>query len=389
MRPFGMLVFALCLAVPAQAQMTPLTDERQLEANVLYQGNSDHDATIPAAFFSNWIGALASAYVEGAEAGSSGASAFQNSLFFPAGIQFDGGSGGSWNTIPGEHYDAVSHVRWKIRMNQCVDYTLYAQVEPGDLPNSAFVEIKGLAGRLWHNTGGVVDTTGRLAAGDYTFEGKSSVSTSVENLSGGVFALQMTVEPCPSTPIVTEPGDLTVACNQDATFCVTPNGPVGSFTYQWRRNYVPLTGTPHYSGVNSNCLTVHNACFLDVADYDCVVTANGVSTPTRLAHLSVTPGPVGVDPLAGKFWLGAPVPNPSFASSALSYGASRPFFARVTIHDAAGRTVRRFTPRMLEATGTLTWDGRSDSGTPAVPGIYFLRMESDLGAGTRQIVRMR
>jgi hypothetical protein len=221
---------------------------------------------------------------------------------------------------------------------------------------------------LYYTDSGVIDTTGRIVSGDYTFEGKSSVSTSAEQVEGGTYSLQWTVTTCASTPIGQGPRDTTVACNQAATFCVVPNGPLGSFTYQWRRNYVALANSAHYTGVNTNCLSIQHACFIDVADYDCLVTANGVTTPSSLAHLSITPGSVGVEPAAGGWALGAPTPNPFLASTSLRYEAPRPFFARVTIHDATGRIVRRLSPRMLEASGTLTWDGRSDWERRPFPG---------------------
>src|SRR6185436_12399979 len=148
-----------------------------------------------------------------------------------------------------------------------------------------------------------------------------------------------------------------------------------------------LANSSHYSGVTTNCLTIQHACFADIADYDCLVTISGVTTPSSLAHLAITPGLVGVDQAAGGWSLGVPVPNPSFASTSLRYAAPRPFVARVTIHDAAGRVVRRLAPRLLEASGMLTWDGRSDSGTPAVPGVYFLRMETDETALVRRLAR--
>jgi len=382
-------LLALLIAVPARAQMTPLFDDRHLEANVTYQGTTKHDVVADPGFFAAWIGKFAQVQVTGAEVGSSDAEAFQNSIFFPNAIQFDGSSGGGWSIVSGGHYDAVSRLLWKVHANQCLEYSLYSDVQPGEVAGTAWTEIRGPGGRLFYNEGGTITTSGRIVSGDYSFEGRSAVASTAEYRNGGTYSLQWTVNPCSSTPITIEPADATVSCNQNASFCVTPNGPVGSFTYQWRRNYVPLSNTAHFTGANSNCLTIHNACFVDAVDYDCLVTANGVSTPTRLAHLTITPGPVGVDTPALQWALGAPVPNPSFANASLHYEAPRPFFARVTIHDAAGRTVRRFTPRLLEAAGTLTWDGRSDSGTPAVPGIYFVRMQWDGGELMQRLVRVR
>ena len=31
-----------------------------------------------------------------------------------------------WDVNPAEHYDAKSHLRWTVRANQCLEYSLYA-----------------------------------------------------------------------------------------------------------------------------------------------------------------------------------------------------------------------------------------------------------------------
>jgi len=383
MRSLALVLLALCIGAPARAQLSGLTDERHIETYVA--GGADPKSADAPGFFQPWVGGIVTSFMQNPTAGSTSATAFQNSVFYISGLNFSGGSSGSWAITPTSNYHALSHLRWRMRANQCIEYSTHLEVDPGDIAGSAWVEIRGPGGRVHYLEAGVVDTTGRLSSGDYIFEGMSSLTTAVESRDGGTYSMIFDCHVCPSTPIGDEPRDTTVACNTPATFCVVPAGPIQNFTYQWRRNGVPLANSAHYSGVTTNCLTIAQACFADAGPYDCLVN----TTPTRAAVLSITPGPVGVEKSAGAWSLGAPVPNPSFASTALHYGAPRPFFARVTIHDAAGRTVRRFTPRMLEASGTLTWDGRSDSGTPAVPGVYFLRMETDEAALVRRLARVR
>jgi hypothetical protein len=389
MRSPAFVLLLLAFAMPARAQLTGLTDERHIESNVLYLGHTDPKSQDGPGSFQPWIGAMVHSFVQVDQSGSSAADAFQNSVFYFSGLNFSGGTSGNWAIKPGTGYNAQSHVRWRFHADRCIEYTAHLEVDPGDLVGTAWVEIRGSGGRVHYLDGGIVDTTGRLASGDYIFEGMSSVNANVENRDGGTYSIIFDCNVCASTPIGDEPRDTTVACNTGATFCVVPAGPIQNFTYQWRRNGILLVNTSHYSGVTSNCLTIAQACFADAGPYDCLVTANGVTTPTRAATLSVTPGPVGVPSTLAGWSLDAPVPNPSFASSVLHYEAPRPFFARVSIHDAAGRAVRRFAPRMLDASGTLTWDGRSDSGTPAVPGIYFVRMEWEDKELVQRLVRVR
>jgi len=78
-------------------------------------------------------------------------------------------------------------------------------------------------------------------------------------------------------------------------------------------------------------------------------------------------------------------PNPS--SGIVRFQLPRGRFAldRLEILDASGRIVRA-----LPAGGTeVVWDGRTESGTPAPAGIYFLNLTAPGGAETRRLVLLR
>ena len=389
MRALVFGLFVLVLAAPAHAQLTGVTDERHIESNVLYLGHTDPKSQDGPGGFNPWVGAMVHSFVSVDQSGSSAADAFQNSVFYFSGLNFSGGSSGNWAIKPGTGYNAMSHVRWRLHASRCIEYTAHLQVDPGEIVGTAWVEIRGSGGRVHYVEAGPVDTTGRLASGDYIFEGYSSVNANSEHRDGGTYSLIFDCQVCSSDPIGDPPRDTTVACNTAASFCMVPAGPLQNFTYQWRRNGVPIANSSHYSGATSNCLTIAQACYADAGPYDCVVTTGGVSTPTQPATLSITPGPVGVEASRAGFTLGAPAPNPSFASASMRYAAPRPIFPHVTIRDVTGRLVRRLAPRALESSGTLTWDGRSDSGTPAAPGIYFVWMETDGEPLVQRLVRVR
>ena len=73
----------------------------------------------------------------------------------------------------------------------------------------------------------------------------------------------------------------------------------------------------------------------------------------------------------------------------MRYSAPAPFHARVTVQDVAGRVVRRLADRVLEASGTVVWDGSTTAGLQADPGIYFLRLERDGAVDVRRVVRLQ
>ena len=84
--------------------------------------------------------------------------------------------------------------------------------------------------------------------------------------------------------------------------------------------------------------------------------------------------------------VGPPDPNP------FSAGTRIPVFtasatAVVEIYDVAGRRVRRLPIPPRGGRVDVPWDGRDDVGQPVADGVYFARLSSDPGGGTRMVVQ--
>jgi hypothetical protein len=108
-----------------------------------------------------------------------------------------------------------------------------------------------------------------------------------------------------------------------------------------------------------------------------VVNENGVADDYNLRVLSNPP--VGVDlrpvPRTG---LEAMVPNPSAGSTRIQFALREPGTAAFDVVDMAGRRVARIPEQRHEAgTWSTGWEGRTSSGRPAPPGIYFVQMWVD------------
>jgi len=380
-------VAGLIAAAPASAQMTPIEDVRELNVHAQHGGVTDFNVAFPPGFFLPFQDVLTASAVS--LTGEAHSEAFQSSQFFPAAIYFSGHANGGWSGGTAGQYDGLSHVYFRVRMDNCVQYSFYSQVAPGDLAGSAWVEVRGPGGVMIHVGDRDSTITGELAPGEYEFEGRSSVASSAGFVDGGTYAIIWTVTPCPGSIITLSPTDLVVACDAPATFCVTPAGPVGNFTYQWRKNYVPILDSAHFTGATTPCLTIHHACYADVASYDVVVSAGATGQPSNPAHLGISTIAVGVDPASGGWTLGPATPNPFGVATSCRYVAPRPFFARVAVYDAAGRQVRRLVDGMLEASGSITWDGRTEAGASAVQGVYFLRIDADDHREVRRIALVR
>jgi 1,4-alpha-glucan branching enzyme len=80
---------------------------------------------------------------------------------------------------------------------------------------------------------------------------------------------------------------------------------------------------------------------------------------------------------SGGLFLGAAVPNPTTATSAVRFRLPTRSAVHLSVHDVRGRRVRTLIDRSLSpGTHTAGWDGRDESGVLVQPGLYFLRLET-------------
>jgi hypothetical protein len=85
------------------------------------------------------------------------------------------------------------------------------------------------------------------------------------------------------------------------------------------------------------------------------------------------------------------MPNPATAHASIGYSLPEGWrSARLSVHDVAGRLVRRLDP----ATGArgflaVDWDGTTSSGERVASGVYFVRLEVDGAVATQRMVLLR
>ncbi len=103
--------------------------------------------------------------------------------------------------------------------------------------------------------------------------------------------------------------------------------------------------------------------------------------------------PVGlVEPnrLPVELALGWARPNPTGKSTVIPFALPREMEIRLEIYDVRGRKVRR----LIEGTHppgvhAIAWDGRTDSGRGAPPGVYFYRLSTQEKTLDRKLVLLR
>ncbi|MCK4680863.1 T9SS type A sorting domain-containing protein, partial [bacterium] len=85
------------------------------------------------------------------------------------------------------------------------------------------------------------------------------------------------------------------------------------------------------------------------------------------------------------------MPNPATTHASIGYSLPERWrSAQLSVHDVAGRLVRRLDP----ATGdrgfvVIDWDGRASSGERVASGVYFVRLEVDDAVATQRMVLLR
>ncbi len=88
--------------------------------------------------------------------------------------------------------------------------------------------------------------------------------------------------------------------------------------------------------------------------------------------------------------LGAATPNPARGPVRFALELAHAADCVIDIVDPAGRRIARLAAARFESGAhEVRWDGRSEDGRPARPGLYFARVRTGEGAASRAFVRLR
>jgi hypothetical protein len=81
-------------------------------------------------------------------------------------------------------------------------------------------------------------------------------------------------------------------------------------------------------------------------------------------------------------------PNPTAGRTTIRWQSPRSEAGALRILDVRGRTVRTLAG-VSSVSGSVTWDGRSDSGRPAPAGVYFVALETAHGTAQTRVTLLR
>lgn len=108
-------------------------------------------------------------------------------------------------------------------------------------------------------------------------------------------------------------------------------------------------------------------------------------------ELCTSPITTGVDePSDLSFALSRAAPNPFRTATAIGFSLPKAGDVRLRVYDVAGRLVRTLQSGALAAGRHVrVWDGRTDAGASASPGVYFSRLESGGRVQSHRVVMLR
>ncbi|MDP6803086.1 MAG: FlgD immunoglobulin-like domain containing protein [Gemmatimonadota bacterium] len=141
-----------------------------------------------------------------------------------------------------------------------------------------------------------------------------------------------------------------------------------------------------------------NLPFAEVSEWTDAATRDGYSYTYRVGwihsagDLTFLP-PVTLvrsAPAAPTLAVGRAFPQPFRTTVTLELSLPNEAEATVTLFDVSGRSVAELRPGRLPAGGSrVTWDGRTDAGEDAAPGVYFTRVRAAGESVCRRILRVR
>ncbi|MFZ1685502.1 MAG: FlgD immunoglobulin-like domain containing protein [Candidatus Zixiibacteriota bacterium] len=126
--------------------------------------------------------------------------------------------------------------------------------------------------------------------------------------------------------------------------------------------------------------------------------ADRLTSITDMRSLANTPDSIttGVEEPAGpilprSFQLGQNHPNPFNPSTVIEYSLASRSDVRLVVVDLLGRVVRTLVAQPRQAAGSyqVIWDGRAGDGAHCSSGVYFYRLETNLGSETRKMILLK
>ena len=97
-----------------------------------------------------------------------------------------------------------------------------------------------------------------------------------------------------------------------------------------------------------------------------------------------------INPSSKTLTLGQNKPNPFNPTTEIRYNLSSPGNADLRIYDTHGRQVRSLVEQVEQAgEHVVVWDGRDDVGQSLASGVYYYKLNTELGSEAKRAVLLK
>jgi hypothetical protein len=110
----------------------------------------------------------------------------------------------------------------------------------------------------------------------------------------------------------------------------------------------------------------------------------------KAMNIDVTAASSNPTQVPASYALNQNYPNPFNPSTEISFSLKQSGQVRLSVYNVLGQQVRTLiNQEMTEGPHSVTWDGRSDNGSPAASGIYFYRIQANDYVDTRKMTLLK
>jgi len=184
-----------------------------------------------------------------------------------------------------------------------------------------------------------------------------------------------------------QPEDVSLCGTTNAGFSVGLTGGGGPYTYQWRRNGVPIDLQTNPTA-QSPSLALSNVSPADAGQYDVVVSDHCGTRISNAATLTVCA--TGAEDSPAGTRLAPAHPAPFRESTMLGFDLAAAGDAKLEVFDVRGARVRTLTNGWHPAGHTdVRWQGENETGRAVPAGVYMVRFTAGGFVAGERLVRMR
>ncbi|MCK4672332.1 MAG: T9SS type A sorting domain-containing protein, partial [Candidatus Aegiribacteria sp.] len=153
---------------------------------------------------------------------------------------------------------------------------------------------------------------------------------------------------------------------------------------------VPVLLGANYRVIVESSASPGESYYLNGATWTDLTTVDTTANFCMKALSNLSVGIEVEDGISSVLSLNPLYPNPFSAQVAIPFNLASPGFAEISVYDLSGRQIKTIARQeFLAGEHTVIWQGMDANNNPAASGVYFVRLWTEVGSATRQVMLIR